>query len=101
METLGLPHLAAAILGYLLGSIPVRKFATLSSVARTALNSSLHEDDPNGYLSAMDSVRSANAESVNKIIRGSFKPDQCTLVVAGNAQTIRAARSQAQTNTSR
>lgn len=80
---------------YLLGSIPVRKFATLASVSRMALNSCLHDDDPNGYLFAMDSVRSANPDTVNKIIRSSFKPDQCTLVIAGNAQTIRAARSQA------
>lgn len=95
------PDECAEVKRYLLGSIPVRKFATLASVARTALNSNLHEDDPNGYLSAMDSVRAASADSVNKIIRGPFKPDQCTLVVAGNAQTIRAARSQAQNHTSR
>jgi zinc protease len=86
---------------YLLGSIPVRKFATLTSVARMALNSCLHDDDPNGYLSAMDSVRSANSDTVNKIIRSSFKPDQCTLVIAGNAQTIRAVRSQAPNTPSR
>lgn len=77
---------------YLLGSLPVRKHATLGAVSNSVLESAEHSDTINGYNAEMESVKSATIDSVNKMIRTVFRPDQSTIVIAGGAQSIRASR---------
>ena len=77
---------------YLLGSLPVRTKSTLGSVCSEVLESAEHSDTINGYNAEMDSIKAATIDSVNKMIRTVFRPDQSTIVIAGGAQSIKAAR---------
>ncbi|MBX9686586.1 MAG: insulinase family protein, partial [Candidatus Obscuribacterales bacterium] len=79
---------------YLLGALPVRTQSTLSAVANSLLESAEHSDTINGYSAEMNSVRNASVDSVNKVIRATFKPEQSTIVIAGAAQAIKSARPQ-------
>lgn len=82
----------AEVRRYLLGSIGVRDQSTLSRVARNELDLAQHGGTVDGYAAVMASLKSATVESVNRVIRTAFKPEQCTLVVTGSAQSIRAVR---------
>lgn len=81
---------------YLLGVLPVKTQATLGAISNNLLDSAEHTNIVNGYTAAIASVKSASLDSVNKVIRGAFKPDQATVVIAGGAQSIKAARSPAE-----
>lgn len=77
---------------YLLGSLPVRNQSTLGAVSSSMLDSYEHSDTINGYNAEIASVKLATVDSVNKVIRTSFRPEQSTIVIAGGGQSIKAAR---------
>ena len=77
---------------YLLGSLPVRTQATLGAVCSSILDSADHTDTVNAYNASIASIKSASIESVNKVIRSAFKPEQSLIVVAGPAASIKATR---------
>lgn len=79
---------------YLLGAIPVRTMSTLGSSARSLLEGSLHSDSPDPESNLVATIKSANVESVNKMIKHTLKPELATLVVVGSSQSIRATRNQ-------
>ncbi|MBX9720058.1 MAG: insulinase family protein, partial [Candidatus Obscuribacterales bacterium] len=81
---------------YLLGSLPVRTQATLGAICSDLLDSAEHSDTVNGYGSEIASIKAASIDSVNKVIRSAFKPELSTVVIAGGAQSIKAARSNSQ-----
>ncbi len=82
----------AEVRRYLLGSIGVRDESTLSRVARNELDLAQHGGTVDGYAVLMASLKGATVDSVNRVIRTGFKPEQSTLVVAGSGQSIRAVR---------
>ncbi|MBY0547292.1 MAG: insulinase family protein [Candidatus Obscuribacterales bacterium] len=86
------PAETAEVRRYLMGSIGVRDQSTLSRVARNELDLAQHGGTVDGYASVMASLKAATVDSVNRVIRTAFKPEQCTLVVTGSAQSIRAVR---------
>lgn len=77
---------------YLLGYLPLKTAATLSSVAKSMLDSAEHSDTADAFMTQIAAIKSATPEGINKVIRTAFKPDQSTLVIAGSAQTLKAAR---------
>ncbi len=79
---------------YLSGAIPVRSMSTIDAVADNVLASVLQDGEPDYLFRMLASVRTASVESINRIIRSIFKPDQASLVVAGSSQTISALRDQ-------
>ena len=70
----------------------LRHLSTLSLAAGTILESALQTADPDGLTPVLNNIRSATGESVNRFIRNSFKPDQSSLVVAGDTVAIKAVR---------
>lgn len=86
------PEEFAEVRRYLIGSIGVRDESTLYRVARNELDLAQHGGTVDGYAAVVASLKSATADSVNRVIRTSFKPEQATLVIAGSAQSIRAVR---------
>jgi zinc protease len=80
---------------YLLGCLPVRTQSTLGSIGNYLMDSLKHGDGVNGYAFQMASIKAATLESVNKVIRNTFKPGESVLVIAGGAQSIKAGRSPA------
>ena len=80
---------------YLLGSLPVRTQSTLGSIGNSLLESAKHSDTINGYAAEIASIKASTLESVNKVIRGVFKPGESALVIAGGAQSIKAGRNNA------
>jgi len=79
---------------YLAGAIPVRSMSTIGSVSKNILDSVLQGGDPDYLARVMAGIKTATTESVNKLIRNTFKPDQASLVVAGSGQAITAVRNQ-------
>jgi len=77
---------------YLLGAIPVRTQSNLSLAAQDNLEAALLGGEPPYLSRVLSNVRGASLESVNKLIRTTFKPDQATLVVAGTGQSLKAVR---------
>ncbi len=86
---------------YLLGSLPVRTQATLGEVSSSMLDSYEHSDTINGYNAEIASVKAASVDSVNKVIRTIFKPEQSTIVIAGGGQSIKAARNPSESSESK
>jgi zinc protease len=80
---------------YLLGYIPVHHLSNYGQTARSLMDASMHSDgSDNNYFAVLNSLRLANVESVNKIIRNALRPDQTSLVVMGPPQSIRSVRNQ-------
>lgn len=79
---------------YLLGAIPVRGFSTIGSTAKTLLDASVHTEEGENYWTVLNSLRAANVESVNRVIKTALKPDQTTMVILGSPQSIRSVRNQ-------
>lgn len=77
---------------YLHGFISVKKRSTLPEISKGLLEAFEHNNSLGGYALELASVRAATQESVNRIIRNVFKPEQSSLVIAGGAQTIKSAR---------
>ena len=79
---------------YLLGAIPVRSFSTIGATAKTLLDASVHTEEGENYWSVLNSLRVANLETVNRVIKSALKPDQTTMVIVGSPQSIRSIRNQ-------
>jgi zinc protease len=75
---------------YLLGALPVNELSTLAKTAETVLDTSIHADDGDTLFAELNAVRNATVDSVNKFIKTAMNPDDCTLVVVGPSQAIRA-----------
>jgi predicted Zn-dependent peptidase len=84
---------------YLLGALPVRSMSTVGDVASTLLETCIHSGEGEGMFAELNTVRSANVDSVNKTIRNALKPDQATMVIVGSPQSIRAVRRQVSQST--
>lgn len=82
----------AEVRRYLSGSMAVKDESTLYRVARNELDLAQHGGTVDGYAAVMSNLRNTSVDSVNRVIRTAFKPEQSTLVVAGSAQSIRAVR---------
>jgi zinc protease len=77
---------------YLLGAIPVRKLGTIGSTSSTILESIMQSLEPEGLTPVMNHIRAANTDSANRFIKTLFKPEQSSLVVAGNSTAIKSVR---------
>jgi predicted Zn-dependent peptidase len=80
---------------YLAGALPVRCLADIGSVSRNILDSTLQSNWPDFYQPLLTGVYSLSADSLNKFLHDSFRPDQSTIVIAAKADTIRTLRKQA------
>ena len=78
---------------YLQGLIPVRHQATLGAIADDIVESAEHSDTAYGYTVKMSSIKNSSLESVNRLIKTVFRPDQSTVVIAGAGNSIKSARS--------
>jgi predicted Zn-dependent peptidase len=81
---------------YLLGAIPVRSMSTIDAAADNVLESILQGGEPDFLARILAGIKGATADSVNKLIRTTFRPDLASLVVAGSDQSIAAVRNQAE-----
>jgi zinc protease len=79
---------------YLLGAIPVRSMSSIDAASTTILESVLQGGDPDYAGQILSQLKLVTAESVNKLIHSTFKPEQAALVVAGSSQSITAVRTQ-------
>lgn len=77
---------------YLVGFIPVRMLANLSSVGRSLLRSLDQGADPASVFRLPAAVTAASLDQVNRVVRGVMKPDQAALVLAGRGETIKTIR---------
>lgn len=77
---------------YLLGAIPVRQLSTTNSVSNTLLESVMQSPEPQGLAPLVANIRAAGSESVNRFIKNVFKPEQSSLVLAGDTTAIKAVR---------
>jgi zinc protease len=77
---------------YLSGAIPVRSMSNLSATARTLLNGALRSADADPQSILLTNVKTADLESVNRLIKHTLKPETSTLIVVGNSQSIRSTR---------
>jgi zinc protease len=80
---------------YLAGALPVRCLADITSTSRNILDSTLQSNWPDFYQPLLTGVYSLSADSLNKFLHDSFRPDQSTVVVAAKPDTIRTLRKQA------
>jgi zinc protease len=79
---------------YLLGELAVRDLSTMPALAGKVLDTSLRGDPADGVDGILKSIRYATLQSVNRVLKTAFHPEQATLVIAGSGQTIRSARNQ-------
>ena len=77
---------------YLSGALPVRSMGTLRAVCDGALESYLQCGEADCLSRMLSAIGSTSTDSVNKIIRTTLKPDQATMVIAGNAKAIKLIR---------
>ncbi len=77
---------------YLQGLIPVRHQATLGAIADDIVESAEHSDTAYGYTAKMASIKNSSVESVNRLIKTVFRPDQSTVVIAGAGHSIKSVR---------
>lgn len=75
---------------YLLGSIPVRSMSSMSTMASTICESLIQDCEPSFASQLLATIRSSNVETLGKFIRNNFKPNQATLIMTGNAESIKA-----------
>lgn len=78
---------------YLQGLIPVRHQSTLGAIADDIVESAEHSDTAYGYTAKMASLKNSSLESVNRLIKTVFRPDQATVVIAGAGHSIKSVRS--------
>lgn len=83
---------------FLSGNLPVKNMSSLASLSKTFLEAEKQGADANYIPKLLDSVKSASLESVNKFIKGSMRPDQAVLIIAGPDDALRAARRQLTAN---
>lgn len=74
---------------YLAGVICVRYMPNLSAAAKSVLDAALERAEGDFVGELLLKIANADAESINRFIRNVFRPDQSTLVVAGDKQAIK------------
>ena len=79
---------------YLIGSLLVKKQGTLETISDAIVESAERSDTANGFNLTYNSLKNASIDSVNRVIRGVFKPEQSLIVIAGGGQSIKAVRKQ-------
>jgi hypothetical protein len=77
---------------YLLGFLPVKYMRNSDAAAKTILDGIAYFNDPDCLTPVIISLRAATVEGTNNFIRQSFRPDQASLVVLGDGNSIRAVR---------
>lgn len=74
---------------YLSGVICVRYMPNLSAAAKSVLDAALERAEGDFVGELLLKIANADAESINRFIRNVFRPDQSTLVIAGDKQAIK------------
>jgi zinc protease len=74
---------------YLSGVICVRYMPNLSAAAKSVLDAALERAEGDFVGELLMKIANADSDSVNRFIRNVFRPDQATLVVAGDKQAIK------------
>jgi len=74
---------------YLSGVICVRYMPNLSAAAKSVLDAALERAEGDFVGELLLKIANADGESINRFIRNVFRPDQATLVVAGDKQAIK------------
>ncbi len=74
---------------YLAGVICVRYMPNLSAAAKSVLDAALERAEGDFVGELLLKIANADNESINRFIRNVFRPDQATLVVAGDKQAIK------------
>lgn len=74
---------------YLSGVICVRYMPNLSAAAKSVLDAALERAEGDFVGELLLKIANADAESINRFIRNVFRPDQSTLVVAGDKQAVK------------
>ena len=74
---------------YLAGVICVRYMPNLSVAAKSVLDAALERAEGDFVGELLLKITNADSESINRFIRNVFRPDQATLVVAGDKQAIK------------
>ncbi len=74
---------------YLAGVICVRYMPNLSAAAKSVLDAALERAEGDFVGELLLKIANADSESINRFIRNVFRPDQATLVVAGDKQAIK------------
>lgn len=74
---------------YLSGVICVRYMPNLSTAAKSVLDAALERAEGDFVGELLLKIANADSESINRFIRNVFRPDQSTLVVAGDKQAIK------------
>lgn len=74
---------------YLSGVICVRYMPNLSTAAKSVLDAALERAEGDFVGELLLRISNADSESINRFIRNVFRPDQSTLVVAGDKQAIK------------
>lgn len=79
---------------YVIGSTAVKNASTLTGICRSMTESTFHTGIADAYTLQCHVIKAANQESVNRVVRHLFRPEQSTIIVAGASHAIKAARSQ-------
>ncbi|MBC7999996.1 MAG: insulinase family protein, partial [Leptolyngbya sp.] len=74
---------------YLAGVVSVRYMPNLSVAAKSVLDAALERSEGDFVGELLLKIANADPENINRFIRNVFRPDQSTLVVAGDKQAIR------------
>lgn len=74
---------------YLSGVICVRYMPNLTAAAKSVLDAALERAEGDFVGELLLNIVNADPESINRFIRNVFRPDQATLVVAGDKQAIK------------
>lgn len=74
---------------YLAGVVSVRYMPNLSVAAKSVLDAALERSEGDFVGELLLKIANADPETINRFIRNVFRPDQSTLVVAGDRQAIK------------
>lgn len=74
---------------YLAGVVSVRYMPNLSVAAKSVMDAALERSEGDFVGELLLKIANADPETINRFIRNVFRPDQSTLVVAGDKQAIR------------
>ncbi len=74
---------------YLSGVICVRYMPNLSAAAKSVLDAALERAEGDFVGELLLKIANSDSESINRFIRNVFRPDQSTVVIAGDKQAIK------------
>ncbi|HEY9788661.1 MAG TPA: insulinase family protein [Candidatus Obscuribacterales bacterium] len=83
------PAEAAEVKRFLYGALPIRYMQNLSLAAKSILDASLQRAEGDHLGELLLKVRNANPESINKFIKTVLRPEQSSLVIAGDRGVVK------------